>query len=71
MHSALLALASDAAAVFIILGIVGLVGFLALLLPSTRRNNALLAPCIVIVTIAVSVFGVGLITTVAYRLMGY
>jgi hypothetical protein len=71
MLSTQLALASDALAIFIILGVVGLVGTLALLLPSTRRNNALLAPCIVIVTIAVSVFGVGLLTAVAYRLMGY
>ncbi len=72
MHlSAQLALNADATAIFVILGILTLAATAALFSPAVRRNNATFAPCIVIVVVAVSSVSVGLLSAVAYRMMGF
>ena len=69
--SAQLAMNTDAKVIFILLGVLTLVATCALFSPAVRRNNALFAPCIVILTVAVSSVSVGLLSAVAYRLMGF
>lgn len=66
-----LGLNSDSIAVFAVLGLITLVAFVAIFFPAVRRNNATFATCIVVLTIAVSVVGVGLATAIAYKLMGF
>lgn len=69
--SAQLAMKADATVIFILLGILTLVAACALFSSAVRRNNALFAPCIVVVTVAVSSVSVGLLSAVAYRMMGF
>jgi len=72
MHlSAQLALKADATAILVILGILTVVAAAALFSPAVRRNNAIFAPCIVVLVVAASSVSVGLLTVMAYRMMGF
>ena len=66
-----LAINSDGIALTIVFCLLSLVAFIAIFFKSVRQQNSLFAPCIIIITLVFTIIGVGLISTVAYRAMGY
>ena len=66
-----LAMNSDGIALIIVFSLLSLVAFIAIFFKAVRKEGATFAPCIVVITLVFTIIGVGLISTAAYRVMGY
>ena len=59
---------SGAQGVFGFLGLLTLVAVVAIMFPAARKVQAVFAPCVIIITVALTVLGVGALMVVLYRM---